>query len=134
MTGRGEPFLRWAVFLNGTVLLITGLLLALWPEWFYTHLAPFPPLNRHYARDAGVFSAALGACLLLAARNPLGSPTVVGIGVAASVGHAANHVYDHWREAGELSRLLHDPHILSDMPLVVLAVLNLLALMALRSR
>lgn len=134
MTGRRDVLLRWAVLLNGTTLLATGLLLATQPAWFYTHLAPFSPYNRHFATDAGIFSAALGACLLLAARNPRASPALAGIGAGASVGHAVNHLYDHWREAGELSRLLRNPHVLTDIPLFVLAGLSLFVLVALRPR
>lgn len=134
MTSHRETFLRWVVLLNGTVLLVSGLLLATMPEWFYSNLAPFSPFNRHFAGDAGIFSAALGACLLLAARNPLDSPALVGIGAGAAIGHAINHLYDHWLEAGELSHLIQDSHFLTDMPLFILAGLSLLTLLALRSR
>lgn len=130
-----EMFLRAVLILNGGLLLLAGLLLAVSPEWFFVHLAPFPPFNRHFAGDAGIFSAGFGACLLLAARRPRQNRALVLIGTAASVWHTANHLYDHLRGADGLAHLFsHGRPLLLDLPLFVTAVLLLLALPVLRPR
>ena len=133
MTGQ-ERFLSAVVGLNGAVLLLSGLALAVVPEWFYTHLAPFPPFNRHFAGDAGIFSAALGAALLGTARQVRPPGAVVMIGAAASLWHALNHMYDHWRDSGSLSHLLESGHAWRDLPLLLLGGVTLLVLGAARLR
>ncbi|AHX26548.1 hypothetical protein DEDE109153_15330 [Deinococcus deserti] len=131
---RQERFLSVVVALNGLVLLLTGLTLAVVPEWFYTHLAPFAPFNRHFAGDAGIFSAALGGILLVAARQVRALGPVVVIGAAASLWHALNHMYDHWQISGSLSHLLDTNHAWKDLSLVLLAGLTLWTLTVSRSR
>ncbi|UBV45224.1 hypothetical protein LAJ19_20695 (plasmid) [Deinococcus taeanensis] len=122
-----ERLLSVMVGLNGVVLLVTGLSLAVVPDWFYTHLAPFPPFNCHYAGDAGIFSAALGGILLVATPQVRILRPVVAIGTAASLGHALNHMYDHWRDSSLHHHLLHPSHAMKDLSLVLLAGLTLLA-------
>lgn len=124
-------FLSGVIFLNGIVLLAAGLVLAFSPEWFYTHLAPFPPFNRHFAGDAGIFSAGLGAVALVVYRRPSQYKPVVLIVGLASVWHSANHLYDHLRGDG-LAHLFHDAHFWQDFPLLLLGLLTLLALYVLR--
>jgi len=127
VTGQ-ERFLSGVMGLNGAVLLLSGLALAVVPEWFYTHLAPFPPFNRHFTGDAGIFSAALGAVLLVAARSVQRPGPVVVIGAVASMWHALNHMYDHWRDSGSLGHLLESGHAWRDLPLLLLGGVTLLAL------
>lgn len=130
---RAERFLSGVVFLNGLVMLSTGLALTLNPAWFYIHLAPFPPFNRHFASDAGIFSASLGAVLLLVYRRPSQYKPVVLVAGLASVWHSANHLYDHLRGAG-WAHLFHNSHFWRDFPLLLLGLLTLLTLPVLRFR
>lgn len=125
---RQERFLSAVVGLNGGLMLLSGLTLAVVPDWFYTHVAPFAPFNRHFAGDAGIFSAALGAVLLVSARSVQMPGPVVVIGAVASMWHALNHMYDHWRDSGSLGHLLGSGHAWRDLPLLLLGGATLLAL------
>lgn len=120
-------FLHAIVFLNGVLLLVTGLMLAFNPAWFYT-LASFGPFNRHFMGDAGIFSAGLGGMLLLALRHLPDSQGLILIGSLTALWHGLNHAYDHWCEQGT-AHLLSDGMFWRDSGLMVLGGLSLLALL-----
>src|SRR5215213_6714494 len=85
---------RWAVFFGGLFYVLTGLALLFAPQWFFDNIGTFPPFNRHYEGDLGAFGLPLGVGLMLAARNPAQNRLMIGVGVAVSVVHALNHLYE----------------------------------------
>lgn len=126
-----ERFLRVTLLLNGLLLFVTGVILAVNPAWFYT-LAPFAPFNRHFMGDAGIFSAGLGAVLLWTARAPLNHQPFVLIGSLAAVWHGLNHAYDHIQEGG-LAHALREVVFWRDGGLLLLGLMSLVALAWARS-
>ena len=90
----GLAVVRGVLLLAGTGSLLAGAALMLAPGWFFEHIGPYPPFNRHYAGDLGAFNVAIGLALFLAARDPLRRRMLVGVAALGNVLHAANHVYD----------------------------------------
>ena len=95
--------LTWITFITGLYYTFIGLALLFAPEWFFAHIGPFPPFNRHYMGDLGTFILPMGIGLLLVAKNPAGHRLFLGMVAAANLGHALNHLYDdraepltHW--------------------------------------
>lgn len=86
--------------LTRAILVIVGLAtvgaavaLLIAPHWFYDNVAPVPPFNRHYMGDAGAFSLAVGAALLVAAWNPVRFRLLALVGIGGTLVHAANHLF-----------------------------------------
>lgn len=86
--------------------LLPGLGLLLLPQTFYI-IADFPPFNRHYMGDAGVFSFAIGLGLLLAVRNFQRHGLLLGAAAVGNGLHVLNHLYDDLIvDGGNLDHLL----------------------------
>lgn len=100
---------------------VAGLSLVAAPRWFYDTFATFPPFNRHYAGDAGVFSLAFGIGSLLAARSPHKHRLYVVVLILVSTMHALNHIYDAVHHGASLARWLTDsvPLVVIVLPLVM---------------
>lgn len=89
-----ESFLKQTALLFCALMhLLPGLGLLLLPAQFYT-VADFPPFNRHYMGDAGVFSFAIGLGLLLAVRRPSQHGLLIGAAAVGNALHVLNHLYD----------------------------------------
>lgn len=110
--------LTWITLLTGLYYTFIGLALLFAPAWFFGHIGPFPPFNRHYMGDLGTFILPIGIGLLLAAKNPAGHPLFLGMVAAANLGHALNHLYDD--RAEPLSHWLSDT-----LPLLLFSLLFL---------
>ena len=103
----------------GLAYLLTGLAQLFAPRWFFDTIGTFPPFNRHYIGDFGVFIVALGIGLLAAAAEPGRHRLLVGCAALASALHVLNHLYDDW-----LSSSWSAGHFLSEtLPLLVLALM-----------
>jgi hypothetical protein len=89
-----EPLVKQiALFFCALMHLLPGLGLLLLPAQFYT-IADFPPFNRHYMGDAGVFSFAIGLGLLMAVRRPSQHGLMIGAAAVGNALHVLNHLYD----------------------------------------
>ena len=98
---------------------LPGLALVLAPIWFYNAIADFPPFNRHYMGDAGVFSFALGIGLLLAVRQPSHNRAAIGAAAVGSTLHVINHLYDDIIvDGGNVTHMLSN-----SLPLGIVAIL-----------
>lgn len=97
---------------------LPGLALVFIPQPFYDWLADFPPFNRHYMGDAGVFSFAIGVGLIWAARRPAAHTGVIGIAALAAILHVFNHLYDDVIIGHETVRHM----VLNTLPLIMLAL------------
>jgi hypothetical protein len=109
------------LLLAGTGSLLAGAALMLAPGWFFEHIGPYPPFNRHYAGDLGAFNVAIGLALLLAVRDPPGRHLLVGIAALGNILHAANHVHDAMVDRVGIERWLRYD-LATVMTAIVLAV------------
>jgi hypothetical protein len=108
-----------AVFVCALMFVLPGVALVLAPTWFYAALATFPPFNRHFMGDAGVFSFALGVGLLIAVRQPRQHRSVIGAAAIGSALHLLNHLYDDLIvDGGNMAHLVSN-----SLPLGVVAML-----------
>ncbi len=92
-----KDFLRASkvvLFLSGVFYVGSGLGLLFAPEWFYDNLAKFPPYNRHFLGDAGIFAGFIGLVFFVAWRDPQRYRNIIGLGAFISLLHALNHGYD----------------------------------------
>ena len=105
---RRRRFIRGTFTLVGSAYALSGALLVLAPGFFLAYIGRFPPLNRHYMGDAGVFVLAVGIGLLLVRKAPWGQPAMAAMGLAATQLHALNHLYDAVFQHPELSHWLLD--------------------------
>lgn len=104
--------------LAGAGYMLSGLAQLLAPQWFFENIGDFPPYNRHYVGDLGAFVLAMGAGLLVAARQPERHRLLIGVVALGSGLHALNHLYDDW-----LSADWSPAHLLSQtLPLALLAL------------
>jgi hypothetical protein len=112
-------FLRQAALVYCALMhLLPGLALLLLPQNFYT-IADFPPFNRHYMGDAGVFSFAIGLGLLLAVRQINQNGLLIGAAAVGNALHVLNHLYDDLLvDGGNLDHLLTNT-----LPLLVVTLL-----------
>ncbi len=78
-TASGDIFVRGVVVVAGIGYLLTGLALMFAPEWFFQNIGLFPPFNRHYAGDLGMFQIPLGIGLLIAICNPVRHRGLIGV-------------------------------------------------------
>ena len=107
------------VFICALMYVLPGIALVLTPTWFYSAIADFPPFNRHYMGDAGVFSVALGVGLLMAMRRPAQNRAVIGTAAVGNALHVINHLYDDIIvDGGNLTHLLSN-----SLPLGIVAIL-----------
>jgi uncharacterized membrane protein len=85
---------RIVAALGGLSFLVAGVWAFVHPLSFSEVVAPFPPLNVHFLRDAGAFQIGLGVALLL----PLVRADALLVALAAvgtaSLFHLASHVID----------------------------------------
>jgi hypothetical protein len=100
---------------------LIGLALILAPLWFFDNIGPFAPYNRHYEGDLGMFLLPLGLGLLAAAREPARHRLLLAVAAAASLLHAANHLYDALTGTTPAPRVIQDVGPLIALGLLVLA-------------
>lgn len=97
-TADGDRATAALVVLGAIGFLVPGLWAFLDPASFYARVALFPPYNRHFLHDAGVFQIGLGATLLLALRwRDALVVAALGAGLGGAL-HALSHLLD--RELG----------------------------------
>jgi hypothetical protein len=84
---------RLVFFLVGLATAAAAVALLLAPRWFFDNVAPIAPYNRHFMGDAGAYSLAVGAALLVAAWDPVRFRLLALLGIGGTVVHALNHVY-----------------------------------------
>jgi len=89
-----DRLVRAAVLVLAAFWLGSGIWLMAAPHSFYTVLAKFPPYNRHFMHDAGVFSCGLGVCLLGTLVWSDALSVVLGGVAVASVLHVGSHLVD----------------------------------------
>jgi hypothetical protein len=77
-----EAFVRAVLVAGGVFYLLSGLGLLFIPEWFFQNIGNYPPFNRHYAGDVGVFLLPLGIALVWAAREPAQHRTLIAFAAA----------------------------------------------------
>ena len=107
------------IFIAALMYVLPGIALVLAPTWFFNAIADFPPFNRHYMGDAGVFSFALGIGLLLAVRQPAQNRAVIGAAAVGNTLHLINHLYDDIIvDGGNLTHLLSN-----SLPLGIIVIL-----------
>ena len=107
------------VFICALMYVLPGIALIFAPTWFFNAIADFPPFNRHYMGDAGVFSFALGVGLLMAMRRPAQNRAVIGTAAVGNALHVINHLYDDIIvDGGNLTHLLSN-----SLPLGIVAIL-----------
>ncbi len=87
---------------------LVALALLFAPVWFFENVGPFAPFNRHYMGDLGSFLLPMGLGLLVAARDPARHRLLIGLMIAGSLLHSANHSYDALAGAEPLSHWLKD--------------------------
>ncbi len=89
-----NAFVRAGLYAGGIFYTISGVALFFAPQWFYDHIGPYPPFNRHYEGDLGTLLMPMGIAMVIAARNPAQHRLLFGVVVAGSVLHAVNHLLD----------------------------------------
>ncbi|KAA3643094.1 MAG: hypothetical protein DWQ07_21490 [Chloroflexi bacterium] len=119
---KSTKFLRSIVILGAVFYLASGIGLVFAPGWFYTYVAHFPPFNRHFLGDAGVFALALGIGLFMISRRPWEHRSLYVVVTLASLMHASNHLYDAIAFAEPLHHWLTDA-----IPVSIVAILFILA-------
>jgi hypothetical protein len=108
----------WLALISGAITALTGLALIGLPSWFYRNIGTFPPYNRHYEGDLGVFTLALGIGLTVAARDVTRYRLLIGVAAGGNLLHIGNHAFDALSANAPLSYWLRDSG-----PLVVLTLL-----------
>jgi hypothetical protein len=78
----------------GLTQLLLGLLLWLFPEFFYDEIGPFGARNDHYMGDVATFYLALGAVTLVAVRRESWRVPVLALALVQYTLHALNHLID----------------------------------------
>ena len=74
--------------------LATGAWLLIDPQSFFDDVGPFGALNKHYARDNGAFTLAMGVALAIAYFRPSWRPGAVGFSFFQFLFHSINHLVD----------------------------------------
>ncbi len=124
-----QPIQTWLaraiVALAGTGTILAGIALLFAPAWFFAHIGPYAPFNRHYEGDLGAFLLALGAGLFYAARAPWRHRALVAVAAAGNLLHAGNHIFDSLQQHATLAHWLADT-----APLVAVALLLVWVAMA----
>ncbi len=110
---------RIALLFCALMYVLPGIALVFFPEWFYKTFAEFPPFNRHFLGDAGVFSFAIGVGLLMALRDMVRHRAAIAVGGLSALLHLLNHLYDDVIvDGGNITHLWT-----TSLPLAVTAVL-----------
>ena len=104
-----------AVF--GAVQLVLGLLLWLFPGFFFDEVGPYGVRNDHYMGDLATWYLALGAATLVAVRDARWRVPVLAVALIQNTLHVVNHAID----VGDA-----DPDWLGPVNLVSLALTSLL--------
>lgn len=119
LSGNQDPSMqRIALIFCALMHLLPGLGLLLSPQNFYT-FADFPPFNRHFMGDAGVFSFAIGLGLLFAVRNIKQNGLLIGAATIGNALHVLNHLYDDVIvDGGNMGHL-----ITNTLPLAIVTIL-----------
>ncbi len=116
--GNNQRVKQAALLFCALMHLLPGLGLLFFPAQFYT-IADFPPFNRHYMGDAGVFSFAIGLGLLFAVRRPSQHGLLIGAVAVGNILHVLNHLYDDLLiDGGNLDHV-----ITNTLPLFVVSLL-----------
>jgi hypothetical protein len=113
-----QTIIQAVLVVNGLLNLLIAMALLFAPVWFFENIGTFAPFNRHYEGDLGAFILPLGIGLLVAARNPAGHRTLIGLVALANGLHVLNHVYDAVLLQAPLAYWLSDT-----LPLALTAVL-----------
>jgi hypothetical protein len=87
-------FTRLLVGIAAVLLLGTGFWAMLSPESFYAAIATYPPFNRHFVHDIGVFQLGLGASLALALIVSDALLVALGANAVAASAHFVSHAID----------------------------------------
>jgi hypothetical protein len=74
--------------------LVLGVLLWLFPGFFYDEIGPFGPRNDHYMGDLATFYLALGAVGLASVRQVSWRVPVLSLALVAYALHSLNHLID----------------------------------------
>jgi hypothetical protein len=99
------------------LLLRAGVWAMLSPENFYAEIATYPPFNRHFVHDIGVFQLGLGARLALALIFSDALRVALAGSTVAALAHFVSHFID-----GELGGQPRDPLTIGQLALVLLGL------------
>lgn len=99
---------RWLTLIMGISTLLIGLALLFAPVWFYEHIGTYPPFNRHYEGDLGMFQLGIGVGLVLAWRDVRRHRLLIGAAALGNVLHVLNHAYDSIISRATLAHWLSD--------------------------
>lgn len=84
------------------------------PRSFYRIVAPWPPYNGHFLRDAGAFSLGVAGAILVGRLRRSGWVAGLAGAAAAAAFHAVSHVIDTGR-GGRAT----DPYLLGALAVVL---------------
>ncbi|MBZ0297458.1 MAG: hypothetical protein K8L99_33180 [Anaerolineae bacterium] len=115
-------FVRITLFVAGLFYTLVGLAMVFAPLWFYENAGTFPPFNRHYAGDLGLFNLPLGVLLIWAAQRPAAHRSLFLLVLLINWLHAINHLYDDFVTGAGLIGPLW-----SSVPLLIFAAVFTLA-------
>lgn len=117
--------IRILLLVAGAANLANGLVMLLAPATWFFQLIPGVPdtgaFNAHLVADVGTFYVAIGAGLIVAARDPARHVVAVAVAAGASVLHAVLHLVSH--AAGILSGHLTAEVALIYVPTAALAAM-----------
>jgi len=90
----GESTIRVALIALGLFHVALGLMMLLAPGTFFEEIGNYGAENLHYVGDAGAFTTAYGAALLLAVSRPSWWAPILALGAIWYAVHAVNHLFD----------------------------------------
>ena len=90
----GESTIRAVLIVLGLFHVALGLMQFLAPGTFFEEIGNYGAENLHYVGDAGAFTAAYGAALLLAVSRPSWWAPILALGAIWYALHAVNHLFD----------------------------------------
>lgn len=112
--------LKIALVIFGAAFLLVYPLAVVWPSgWAWHEGAPYS--NDYYMMIVGVY-AVLGIFLILAARDPLASRSLIWFAVVSSLVHGAIMA---WQSFDMSSGMSHMGHLMGDVPALIAAALIL---------
>jgi hypothetical protein len=91
---RRAPLTTAVLVLAALAFLIPGLWAFVAPESFYTHIATFPPYNRHFMHDLGAFQLGVGAAVATGLWWRDGASVALAGATVGTVVHFVSHVLD----------------------------------------
>ena len=123
-----KKFISLVFSLVGFSYALAGFLAIFFPEFSLDYIGRFPPFNRHYIGDTGVFLFAVGAGIFYIRDAPWEHQAMIGVGLLSTQAHGLNHLYD---------AILHRPelfHWLTDvLPNLAASIFYLLAFLQIKS-